>query len=33
MWARKGKKEGEPATIRIPSQSGTRSEEVDLDAP
>jgi hypothetical protein len=33
MWARKGKKEGEPATIRIPSQSSTGSEEVDLDAP
>jgi hypothetical protein len=33
MWARKDKKEGEPATIRIPSKSGSLNEEVDLDAP
>jgi hypothetical protein len=33
MWARKDKKAGEPATIRIPSQSGTHSEEIDLEVP
>ena len=33
LWARKGKNEGEPATIRIPNQAGAHSEEIELDAP
>jgi hypothetical protein len=33
LWARKDKNVSEPSTVRIPSQPGARSDEIDVEAP